>query len=76
LVHAPDSRSVRGELYGQYTTGSLGADWVVHCLPACAQASHVLSSQACQRDETCKKSDFRFQVWFVYAVEATVASAE
>jgi hypothetical protein len=55
----------------------------VHSLPACVRAfSRVViakcedQQQARQRDETCKKSDFRFQIWFVYAVEATVASAE
>jgi hypothetical protein len=32
--------------------------------------------QAGQRDETCRKSDFRFQIWFVYAVEATVSAAK
>jgi hypothetical protein len=56
----------------------------VHCPPACVRAFSRLviakredQQQARQLDETCKKSDFRFiQVWFVYAVEATVASAK
>ncbi len=55
----------------------------MHCPPACVRAFSRLviakredQQQARERDETCKRSDFRFQVWFMYAVEATVASAE